>query len=137
MYLPTSAVAGLTEGFVKAGPLLQTLAADPSLRGALNGLSLGLMGVQYGQIQLDQLARPMSMASETVEDALAGRPVTFSWQTLASGEAVEPQQLRRYIEIEPVLDFTARWNPATPQVMRSCRRGVNCGSTTITRLGCG
>ena len=107
LYLPESEVAHLTEGLVQADPLLQTLAADPSLRGALGALDLGLMGVQYGQIQLDDLARPMAMASDTVQEALTGRPATFSWQALASGKAPETQELRRFIEVEPVLDFSA------------------------------
>jgi uncharacterized protein len=104
LYLPTSEVAQLAGALVKTNPLLQTLAGDPSLRGALNALSLGLMGVQKGQIRLDELARPMSMASDTVEEALAGQPTVFSWQGLARGRTPE---LRHFIEVEPVLDFTA------------------------------
>jgi len=107
LYLPTDEVVGLTQGLVDAGPLLQTLAADPSLRGALNGLSLGLMGVQYGQIQLDDLARPMAMASDTAQEALAGQPASFSWRALAGDKAPEPRELRQLIEVEPVLDYTA------------------------------
>src|SRR5271169_857695 len=107
LYLPESEVASLTQGLVQADPLLQTLAADPSLRGALGALDLGLMGLQYGQIQLDDLARPMAMASDTVQDALAGRPASFSWRALSSGKAPEPQELRRFIEVEPVLDYSA------------------------------
>jgi hypothetical protein len=107
LYLPESEVTGLTQGLVQADPLLQTLAADPSIRGALGALDLGLMGVQYGQIQLDDLARPITMASDTVQEALAGRPASFSWRALASGKAPEPQELRRFIEVEPVLDYSA------------------------------
>src|ERR1700719_2561081 len=107
LYLPESEVTRLTEGLVQADPLLQTLAADPSFRGALSALDLGLMGVQYGQIQLHDLARPMAMASDTVEEGLAGRPTSFSWRALASGKAPEPEELRRFIEVEPVLDYSA------------------------------
>jgi uncharacterized protein len=107
LYLPESEVARLTQGLVQADPLLQTLAADPSLRGALGALDLGLMGVQYGQVQLDDLAPAMTMASDTVQEALSGRPASFSWRALASGKASEPQELRRFIEVEPVLDYTA------------------------------
>ena len=107
LYLPTSEVAQLTNGLVQAGPLLQTVAADPSLRGSLSALSLGLMGVQYGQIQLDDLARPMTMAADTVQEAIDGRPVSFSWRALVSGETPGPQELRRFIEVEPVLDYSA------------------------------
>lgn len=107
LYLPAQEVAELTQGLIRADPLLKTLAADPSLRGALKTLSLGLMGVQYGQIQLDDLARPMSMAADTVEKAIDGRPASFSWQALAAGKALGPEELRRFIEIEPVLNYSA------------------------------
>jgi hypothetical protein len=65
------------------------------------------MGVQYGHITLDDLTRPMTMAADTVGEALAGRPASFSWRVLASGKPAEPQKLHRFIEIEPVLDFSA------------------------------
>jgi uncharacterized protein len=107
LYLPESEVVRLTQGLVQADPLLQTLAADPSLRGALGALDLGLMGVQYGQLQLDDLAPAMTMASETAQGTRAGRPASFSWRALASGKASEPQELHRFIEVEPVLDYTA------------------------------
>src|SRR5439155_15860337 len=83
------------------------LSADPSLRGSLNALGLGLTGVEFGQLSLDDLARPMGMAGDTVREALAGRPASFSWRVLASGKPAEPQELRRFITVEPVLDFTA------------------------------
>jgi hopanoid biosynthesis associated RND transporter like protein HpnN len=106
LYLPTGEVARLTEGLVQADPLLQTLAADPSLRGSLSALSLGLMGVQYGQIKLDDLARPITMAADTATEALTGRPARFSWHVLASGSPATAQELLRFIEVEPVLDFS-------------------------------
>src|SRR5215469_291349 len=107
LYLPTDEVARVTDGLLSAGPLLQKLAADPSLRGSLGALSLGLMGVQYGQIGLDDLTRPMTMAADTVSEALAGNPTSFSWRVLTSGKPAAPQELRRFIELEPLLDFTA------------------------------
>jgi uncharacterized protein len=107
LYLPTSEVARLTSGLAQAGPVLHTLAADPSLRGALAALRLGLMGVQYGQIQLDDLVRPMNMASATIDEALAGRPTNFSWRALAGGATPDANELRRFIEVEPVLDYSA------------------------------
>jgi uncharacterized protein len=107
LYLPTGEVARLTDGLVNANPLLQALAGDPSLKGALGALSFGLMGVQYGALQLDNLTRPMTMAADTAEALLAGRPASFSWRAPAGGKQPEPRELRRFIEVEPVLDFRA------------------------------
>jgi len=107
LYLPTGEIERLTAGLMQAGPLLQKLSADPSLRGSLNALGLGLTGVEFGQISLDDLARPMTMAADTLSEAFAGRPASFSWCVLASGKPAEPQELRRFITVEPVLDFSA------------------------------
>ena len=107
LYLPTGEVARVTNGLLNADPLLQKLAADPSLRGSLSALSFGLMGVQYGHIKLDDLTRPLTMAADTVSEALAGRPASFSWHVLASGKPADPKELRRFIAVEPVLDFSA------------------------------
>jgi hypothetical protein len=65
-----------------------------------------LIGVDRGEIKLDDLFLPMSMAADTVEAVLAGRPASFSWRALASGKPSEPQDLRRFIEVQPVLDFS-------------------------------
>jgi hopanoid biosynthesis associated RND transporter like protein HpnN len=68
---------------------------------------LGLIGVQNRMVTLDAMARPLSMASATIGDALAGRPASFSWQALLSGQQTGPSEVRRLIETHPVLDFSA------------------------------
>ena len=49
----------------------------------------------------------MTTAANTVETVLADRPASFSWRVLASGKPPEPQDLRRFIQVRPVLDFSA------------------------------
>jgi len=107
LFLSTAEVERLADGLTRADPLIGTLAADPSLRGSLDALTLALMGVDRGDIALDDLVRPMTMAADTVESVLAGRAASFSWRVLASGKPAEPRDLRRFIQIEPVLDFSA------------------------------
>jgi hopanoid biosynthesis associated RND transporter like protein HpnN len=107
LYLPTDEVARVTDGLTRADVLLKTLAADPSLRGILHALSLAITGVQSGALKLDDMTRPMTMAADTAEDVVAGRPASFSWRALAGGKPAEPTDLRRFIEVEPMLDFTA------------------------------
>src|SRR5262245_65324730 len=70
-------------------------------------LSLGLIGVQNKMVTLDALARPLSMASATVEDVLANRKASFSWLSMLNGQDPKPDDLRRLIEVRPVLDFSA------------------------------
>jgi hopanoid biosynthesis associated RND transporter like protein HpnN len=107
LFQSTGEVATTTSKLMNARPLLGALASDPSLRGALNGLAIGIGGVQAGQMQLDNLTRPMNMAADTVESALAGHPGSFSWRVLMSGQPAKPNELRRFVEVKPVLDFNA------------------------------
>jgi uncharacterized protein len=107
LYLPIEDVRRATDGLAKADALLEVLAADPSLRGSLDALSLSIMGVDRKELKLDDMTRPLTMAADTAEAILAGRPASFSWRVLASDKQVEPRDLRRFIEIDPVLDFSA------------------------------
>lgn len=107
LFLPAAEVARLTDGLVEADALVQTLAADPSLRGTVEALSLGLTGVKLGRIKLDDMVRPLTMVADTVEAALGGRPAYFSWRALVSAKPPEKHDLQRFLQVEPVLDFTA------------------------------
>src|SRR5262245_29511590 len=107
LYKSTEDVASFAKGLGQAAPLVGTLVGDPSLRGLTRTLSLGLIGVQNQMVTLDALARPLSMASTTLEDVLAGRPASFSWLAMVSGEEPRSSDLRRLIEVRPVLDFSA------------------------------
>jgi hypothetical protein len=98
----------MAKGLGQAAPLIGTLASDPSLRGMTRSLSLGLIGVQNKMVTLDALARPLSMASTTVEDVLANRPASFSW--LDAPARIETGRLAPLVEVHPVLDFP-RFSP--------------------------
>lgn len=107
LFRPTEDVASFAKGLGQAAPLIGTLASDSSLRGLTRALSLGLIGVQNKMVTLDALARPLSMASTTVEDVLANRPASFSWLSMLNGEDPKPNDLRHFIDVHPVLDFSA------------------------------
>ena len=135
LYLPVGEVSRLTDSLLQANPVLSALAADSSLRGALRALSLGLMGVQYGELNLDDLTRPMTMAGDTVNEVLAGRPASFSWRVLASGKPAEPGELRRFIEVEPVLDFSAlQPGRAATEAIAQTARNLNLDSGYRARV---
>jgi uncharacterized protein len=96
-----------TKDLTEAAPLLETLAADPSLRGELDALSFGVMGVQRGKIKLDDLTRPLSLVADTLSDVFSGRPTSFSFRALASGAPASARDLREIVEIDPKLNFRA------------------------------
>ncbi|MGD9615755.1 MAG: MMPL family transporter [Alphaproteobacteria bacterium] len=107
LYPPKEDVEQIAERMGQAAPLVQALSADPSLRGALTGLNYGLLGAANGYIPPDALAGPINRAADTVDDVLAGRQAHFSWRLLAEGKSAEPGDLRRFIQVQPVLDYAA------------------------------
>lgn len=100
-------ISGTAGRLTAATPILRNLVADQSLRGSLSALSYGVSGVRIGRLKLDDLARPMTMLSDTLDNTLAGRPASFSWRVLMSGEPATAMELRRFIEVKPVLDYNA------------------------------
>jgi hopanoid biosynthesis associated RND transporter like protein HpnN len=107
LFLPTEEVTSLMEQLQDAAELMQALAVDPSLRGLSQALSLALTGVKSGYVSLDQLTTVLTKASSTLDDVLAGRPAFFSWRELVSAKPPEPSDLRRFVEILPILDYSA------------------------------
>jgi len=100
-------LTSFTSQFSQARPLIQVLVSDQNWRGLVQSLTLALAGVQRNMYTLDAMARPLTMFASTIEDAIAGRPASFSWRELAAGKPPSPSDLRRILEIRPVLDFTA------------------------------
>jgi hopanoid biosynthesis associated RND transporter like protein HpnN len=106
MFLPLEELEPLATRMAEAEPVTGTLAADPSLRGVLDALALGVMGVQGGKLKLDDATRPMTVMAATLEDVLAGKHPKFSWHVLLNGKA-DRRELHRFIEVVPILDFNA------------------------------
>jgi hypothetical protein len=107
LFEPLSDVKKSLDGLSKGKFLIEALADDPTLRGVMKALSFVAGGVQGGEVKLDQLVWPLSMADRTLSGVLAGKPATFSWQELIQGSSSPASRLHHFIEIEPVLDFEA------------------------------
>jgi hopanoid biosynthesis associated RND transporter like protein HpnN len=106
LFRPAPEVKQFTQGLAQAAPIIDVLSSDQSLRGLASALGLGLTGVQQGKLTLDAMQRPMSMAAASIEQGLAGKPPLFSWQELLTGEKPAATQLRHFISVDPVLDFS-------------------------------
>src|SRR5262249_8838368 len=92
----------------QAEPLIAQLATDASLRGLIEVLQMGLTGVELEKITLDAMARPLTSTADTVEGVLANRPTNFSWHELLAGpDSPANDSKRKFIDIQPKLDFTA------------------------------
>ena len=94
-----------TAQLVKAEPLVATLAADPSLRGVLGAISQAIDGVHRGKTTLGDIEPALAAIADAVEGVLQGRRPAFSWRRLISGRAAEASELRRFVDIQPVLDY--------------------------------
>ena len=91
----------------KSRPLLEPLAADPSLRGVMGAITLTLKGVQGRRITLDSLAPKFDAFSAAIENAIADRPAWFSWREALSGQPSARRDTRTFLEIDPILNFNA------------------------------
>ena len=107
LLLSLKEVQDTTQELIKAQPFLGGLASDPSLRGVLNNLSTALLGVSAGEAKLADFDRAMSRFAEVFAAAAKGRTDYLSWRSLITGEAPRPEEIRRFVEVKPRLDFNA------------------------------
>ncbi|SHJ85294.1 hypothetical protein SAMN02745194_03554 [Roseomonas rosea] len=107
LLLPLEEVQATTEQLIRAQPFLGPLAADPSLRGVLGSLSTVLEGIARGQAGLHDIAPAATALATSFEAVLAGRPAFFSWRALISGTSPGPRETRRFVLVQPVMDYRA------------------------------
>jgi len=107
LFLPQEELGRTLEKLQDAAPFISMLAGNPDWRGLSQATQAALAGVQFGHLQLDSLAPIFDRFSTTFEDASAGRPASFSWQELLSGQKSSPGDLRKFIDIVPKLDYSA------------------------------
>jgi hopanoid biosynthesis associated RND transporter like protein HpnN len=107
LFQPVAELRETMKGLYKARPFLMALASDPSLRGIVKAVSFINQGVHARAGTLDDFDRPMALLGDGFEGVLAGRPGFFSWRGLLSEKPADPRELRRFIEVKPVLDYAA------------------------------
>ena len=107
LFLHEQDVAAITGGLGHAAPLLRVLASDPSLRGIASVLTLVAGGIQSKRMELNDLARPLTLGADTLSRVLAGQPASFSWRFLVQDRPASTEELRRFITVDPKLDFSA------------------------------
>jgi uncharacterized protein len=106
LFLSVAEVESTADEIIAVQPLIGTLAADPTMRGLFDSLSLALEGVSRGETQIGKLVRPLGVIATNIEETLAGRNLPLSWQNLMTGRTPKPAELRRFVLAQPALDFS-------------------------------
>jgi hopanoid biosynthesis associated RND transporter like protein HpnN len=107
MFLSAPEIERTVKGLFQAQPFLSVLASDPSLRGLMDAFSFITKGVRTKAGTLDDFDRPIAALGDAFESLLAAKPTFFSWRGLLTGEPPDPRELRRFIQVKPVLDYAA------------------------------
>jgi hopanoid biosynthesis associated RND transporter like protein HpnN len=107
LFLSLKEVQDTSQQLIKAQPFLGGLASDPSLRGVMSNLSTVLLGVSNGQAKLADVDSALSRFADVFSAAAKGQTDYLSWRSLITGTAPRPEEIRRFIEIKPRLDFNA------------------------------
>ena len=90
---------------IKAEPFLGTLAADPTLHGVLGAISQSLEGVKLKKTTLEDMKPAVSAIADALERVEQGQHPAFSWRRLITGREPKPSDLRRFVDIQPVLNY--------------------------------
>lgn len=113
LFLSTPDVQRFADQMIAAQPLIGTLAADPSLRGVFDAIDLVEQGAARGEAASADVDAAFGAVARATDAALAGRHEPLSWQNLLSGRKPDATELRRFILVQPVLDY-ANIQPGAP-----------------------
>jgi len=89
---------------MNAQPLLGPLAADPSARGLLNGVSLMAAGVRIQHADLSPYKPALDQLTQVLNNAADGHPTPLSWQGLLGSDITQQPENVRFVLTHPVLE---------------------------------
>ena len=126
LFLSTEEVKKTADQLAKAEPLIGSVSTDPSLRGLTDALASVLAGIKRGEVKIDDLAKPLTYVSDSVERMTKTGAGVFSWRELINGGPLPPSQRRTFLRIKPVLDFKAlEPGQAAAEAIRTAARELN------------
>lgn len=123
MLLPPDQLKSTLAQLEQQGPVLQALSGDPTLRGLMRLIQLGA-----GQGQLGENAKLVGQLDDVVARVLKGEPARLSWQSLMSSGGADQDRRRRFILIDPVLDFDSL-EPASNATSQIRKTAADLGLT--------
>src|SRR5579863_6798228 len=125
LFLSPKELEDTTSQLVKAKPLINTLAKDPSLTGLADTLTTALLlPLQLGQVQLGDMANLLNKSATTLDGVLGGKFSVLSWRGLVDKDQAK-QPAYAFITVQPVVDYGA---------LEAGARGSEAVRTTATVL---
>jgi uncharacterized protein len=97
-------LAKLLNSLMNAQPLLGPLAADPSARGLLNGVSLMAAGVRIQHADLTPYKPALDQLRKVLDNAADGHPTPLSWQSLLGSDVTQQADNVQIVLTHPVLE---------------------------------
>jgi hypothetical protein len=107
MLLDTKDLDQIARSVIRAQPFIASLAADPSLRGLFDVLSLAMEGIARKATDFASVERPLSAISSAMSAAMTGNETPLSWRSLMIDRPVDKRELRKLILAQPKRDFRA------------------------------
>ena len=107
MFLSADELDKMAQQLVAAQALLGSLAADPSLRGLFDTIKLFVDGARRGDVTIDKLDPTLAKLAAIMADVVAGKQARLSWQAMLSGDKSDSRALRKFVLVQPVLDYSA------------------------------
>jgi hypothetical protein len=135
LFEPVDALRKSLAGLTQAKPLIEDLASDKSLRGMVSALEDVLLGVKQNRLTLDAASATLSKFADTLGAVLEGRPASFSWRVLLTGKPASSYELRGFVEVRPVLDYSSvQPGHAATEALRRIAAGVEAKYQATVRL---
>ena len=104
LLLGSDDLSKMLTSLMNAQPLLGPLAADPSARGLLNGVSLMAAGVRIQHADLTPYKPALDQLQQVLNNAADGHPTPLSWQGLLGSDVTQQAGNVRMVLSHPVLD---------------------------------
>jgi len=105
LYLEREELADLLENLFAVQPILAKLSRDAGLPGFLTMLSDSVEASARGDLDSVELDKVLQRVDNTVNAHLAGRSDPLSWSELIMGRDSTPRDRRRFLLVQPVIDF--------------------------------
>jgi hopanoid biosynthesis associated RND transporter like protein HpnN len=116
LYLSASELQDMVDRLSLAQPFLSRLSRDQSVGGLFRMLDEAGKAVESGELEQSILGDTFDSVSGAVDNYLAGRDTPLSWQQLLEAEESAKKRFRRFLLLEPVVDFS-RIRPAEDSLL--------------------